>query len=81
MRNLHNIEKSGFRKGAYVGYGGGKVWRIKKTDGLRGRWSAVCLAPGSAEHLTALFADTLAEISYQLSDLDSRPRGTNSLNT
>ena len=27
---MHNIEKSAFRKGEYVGYGGGLVWRIVK---------------------------------------------------
>lgn len=29
---LHNIEKSGFRKGEYVGYANG-VWRIRKLPG------------------------------------------------
>lgn len=31
MRNLHNIEKSGFHKGEYVGYAGG-AWRIARCD-------------------------------------------------
>jgi len=35
-----NIEKSAFRKGEYVGYGGGLVWRITKSNGSRGRWFA-----------------------------------------
>jgi hypothetical protein len=29
---MHNIEKSAFRRGEYVGYGGGYVWRIMKHD-------------------------------------------------
>ena len=27
---MNNIEKSAFRRGEYVGYGGGQVWRIVK---------------------------------------------------
>ena len=27
---MNNIEKSAFRKGEYVGYGGGLVWRIQR---------------------------------------------------
>lgn len=30
MRNLHNIEKSAFRRGEYVGYGGGLVFHIRR---------------------------------------------------
>ncbi len=51
---LHNIEKSAFRKGAYVGYGKGLVWQIKK-DGRH--W--VAQANGNwfiAKTLTALSA-------------------------
>ena len=33
MRSLHNIEKSGFRKGEYVGYFDG-VWRIVKVSNI-----------------------------------------------
>lgn len=35
MQSFHNIEKSGFHKGEYVGYAGGTVWRITKIDGRR----------------------------------------------
>lgn len=37
-----NIEKSAFRKGEYVGYGGGRVWRIKRVGSyIRGKvWRA-----------------------------------------
>lgn len=31
MRNLHNIEKSGFHKGEYVGYADG-AWRIARCS-------------------------------------------------
>lgn len=34
MRNFHNIEKSGFRKGEYVGYAGG-AWRITSLSQYR----------------------------------------------
>lgn len=30
MRSLHNIEKSAFRRGEYVGYAHG-VWRIRRA--------------------------------------------------
>ncbi len=30
MKNLHNIEKSGFRRGEYVGYARGP-WRITRS--------------------------------------------------
>jgi len=33
---MNNIEKSAFRRGEYVGYGGGQVWRIIK----QGYWYA-----------------------------------------
>lgn len=34
MKNLHNIEKSGFRKGEYVGYADG-AWRITPLSRYR----------------------------------------------
>jgi len=37
---VDNIEKSGFRKGEYVGYGGGRVWRISKSTSSSGNWLA-----------------------------------------
>ena len=30
MKNLHNVEKSGFHRGEYVGYSKYGVWRIVK---------------------------------------------------
>lgn len=42
MKSYTNIEKSAFRKGEYVGYGGGRVWRIKRVGSyLKGHvWRA-----------------------------------------
>jgi hypothetical protein len=40
MKNYPNIEKSGFRKGEYVGYANGKVFRISKTNSSFGSWFA-----------------------------------------
>ena len=40
MKNYPNIEKSGFRKGEYVGYSNGKVYRITKTNSSFGNWCA-----------------------------------------
>jgi hypothetical protein len=65
MRNLHNIEKSGFRRGEYVGYGGGRVWRIWQRD--RHAWTAHAqglpyVSEIRAETLTAM-SDKLARTS------------------
>ena len=40
MRNYSNIERSAFRKGEYVGYCEGKVYRISKTNSSFGTWFA-----------------------------------------
>jgi hypothetical protein len=37
---MHNIEKSAFNKGEYVGYGGGVVWRIRRAHSSFGKWCA-----------------------------------------
>ena len=44
MQNLPNIEKSAFRHGEYVGYGGGNVWKIKR-DPSSGWWRMVAQYP------------------------------------
>jgi len=58
MRNLDNIEKSGFRPGEYVGYFDG-VWRIVKVSNI---WRA--------NHVNGKYwsveARTLAELSPML---------------
>jgi hypothetical protein len=58
---MHNIEKSAFRRGQYVGYGGGTAWRISKGD----QWRAAPL------HLPLpmLYGRTLRDISAQLDKL------------
>jgi hypothetical protein len=38
MTDLHNIERSAFTHGAYVGYGAGAVWTITKCDA---GWQAI----------------------------------------
>jgi hypothetical protein len=40
MKSYSNIEKSAFRHGEYVGYGGGKVWHISKSNSSFGTWFA-----------------------------------------
>ena len=40
MRNYPNIERSAFRKGEYVGYCEGKIYRISKTNSSFGTWFA-----------------------------------------
>ena len=40
MKNYPNIEKSAFRKGEYVGYCEGKIYRISKTNSSFGTWFA-----------------------------------------
>lgn len=54
----HNIEKSGFRKGEYVGHAASGAWRIRKSSK---RWIA------REVHGTAmLFGDTLGHVSMLL---------------
>ena len=40
MKSYPNIEKSAFRKGEYVGYSEGKVFRITKSNSSFGNWHA-----------------------------------------
>lgn len=69
MRNLPNIEPSGFRRGAYVGYGGGAVWTIKRSSSSLGSW---CATPQKwVEGLpSALYSFTLPGMSAKLQDED-----------
>jgi len=59
---MQNIEKSAFRRGEYVGYGGGYVWRIPVKQG--GYWYAY--AQGSADVLHGL---RLKDLQTQLEGL------------
>jgi hypothetical protein len=62
---LHNIEKSAFRKGEYVGYGGGKVWHIRKTNSSHANWFAY----NRDKYNEQLWAMRLIEMQKQLETL------------
>jgi hypothetical protein len=66
MKNLHNIEKSAFREGQYVGYGGGHVWRIRRSNSSYGNW----WAQSTTEHNSQLWAWRLSDLSDKLSALN-----------
>ena len=68
----HNIEKSGFRKGEYVGYDkGGHFWRITRSTNSNGNWAA---RPGNADNrIATLFAFRLAEMGEQLERTVAEP--------
>ncbi len=40
MKNYPNIDKSAFRKGEYVGYSAGKIYRIRRSNSSFGSWFA-----------------------------------------
>ena len=63
MRSFHNIERSAFRPGQYVGYSNGvwRIWRWSKRDKTRA-WIAIRHQGEHAE----LFGRSLAEISAKL---------------
>lgn len=63
MLNLPNIEKSGFRRGEYVGYAAGDVWRITKSTG-RARWVAIARHNGQY-----VYGDTLVALSATLAGI------------
>jgi hypothetical protein len=71
MTNYPNIEKSGFRAHEYVGYAGGRVFRItrveegKRTIGWRARAQIGSHRDGA---VNLIIAPTLNSLSRQLSD-------------
>lgn len=72
MKNLHNIEKSGFHHGQYVGYSGGRVFRITRSNSSFGNWAARQQndVPGyPAQRQPMLYAFTLEALSLQLDGL------------
>lgn len=72
MQALHNIEKSAFHKGQYVGYGAGRVWRIRKTNSTYGNWVAWRMLPNSPQIDPANvthYAFTLSSMSAKLAAL------------
>lgn len=68
MQNLPNIEPSAFRKGEYVGYAAGGVWRIRKFSSRR--WQATTSQqlplPGKEPAFYVSEARTLKELSEGL---------------
>lgn len=68
---MNHIEKSGFHRGQYVGYGGGRVWRIvKKKHG----WHAHTQPDGKAHQEYDTI--TLQEMERVLAGLDVRGNPT-----
>jgi hypothetical protein len=65
MQSLPNIEKSAFRRFEYVGYAGGKVYRVRKTG--YGGWEAWAGEPGYGSPF--MTAPTLAALSDKLAKL------------
>lgn len=63
---MHNIEKSKFQKGQYVGYGGGAVWHIRNYG--KGNWRAT--PQGNNKHQVFSCA-TLRDVSSQLETLNA----------
>lgn len=62
MKNYHNIEKSGFHHGQYVGYSNGKVYRITKCNTSYGNWCA----KNRDDYNDQMFAFGLTNLSKQL---------------
>lgn len=62
MQSLHNIEKSAFHPGQYVGYGRNQVWRIRKCKSTYGNWWAYSLQ----DHNQRVYAWKLADLSAKL---------------
>ena len=70
MKNYPNIEKSAFKRGAYVGYGGGLVWHITKSNSSYGSWAASPINWITNTDLNkSVFAFGLDRMSEKLSSL------------
>jgi len=67
MKAYLNIERSAFRRGEYVGYGGGKVWRITKSNSSFGNWHA----HNQDNWNDQFFAFGLQSVSNKLSELSN----------
>jgi hypothetical protein len=69
---MHNIEKSKFHKGEYVGYADGCVFRITRCNTSYGNWCAtVSHGDNHTKHLNRpLFAHRLLELSRKLEALN-----------
>ena len=62
MKNYHNIEKSAFRKGEYIGYCEGKIYHISKSNSSYGTW----FAHNRDNYNDQIFAFGLASMSEKL---------------
>jgi hypothetical protein len=67
MKNYPNIEKSAFRRGEYVGYSSGKVFRITKSNSSFGNWHAAN-RDNRDEQLFAFGLDSLSAKLEKLSE-------------
>jgi len=62
MKNYHNIDKSAFRKGEYIGYCEGRIYHISKTNSSYGTWFAY----NRDNYNDQIFAFGLASMSEKL---------------
>ena len=72
MKNLHNIEKSAFRHGEYIGYSCGEVFAIRRTNSSYGNWCAtvdISKFPNTKFANRHVFAFTLEKLSRKLEEL------------
>ena len=69
---MQHIEKSVFRRGEYVGYGGGAVWHVRRTNSSYGNWWAYPHTGANAETLrnTPMVAHTLRALDAKLAALN-----------
>jgi len=66
-----NIEKSAFRRGEYVGYAAGCVWRIQRCNSSYGNWYAYPTHGDDANRwfTVPMAAHTLRALSQKLAAL------------
>lgn len=62
-RSFTNLEPSVFHKGWYIGYGAGRIWRVKPADAGPKKW---CAFPIYSNRGTLIYGMTLHDISNQL---------------
>jgi hypothetical protein len=62
MKNYHNIDKSAFRKGEYIGYCEGRIFHISKSNSSFGTWFAY----NRDDYNDQIFAFGLAAMSEKL---------------
>jgi hypothetical protein len=66
-KSFPNIDKSGFRRGEYVGYGGRHAWRITKMNPNKSKYKWLAQTVGGQ----CFYKPTLAEVSKELARLDN----------